>query len=232
MANIEHGTLGYAEAHVPHFAEYANKTAREAVSGLVTGDDYKESESTMALGALLAMTNAQNKRRLMAESNDVSMQSTLEEWLAVVADLGFDVLLDEPIEGTEDRLRVFWRDGVLLKMDSYWGNTSVNSANFVCNWKGERNDLFSCSNGYAGEIDGLSVWDVNVDAREALRFHIEQLEQRGVILPKWIKSPFLWLLSYQDSKQPNYDYKKINAERISQFPDFVRNAMNSAPTDQ
>ncbi len=41
MANIEHGTLGYAEAHVPHFAEYANKTAREAVSGLVTGDDYK-----------------------------------------------------------------------------------------------------------------------------------------------------------------------------------------------
>ena len=41
MANIEHGTLGYAEAHVPHFAEYANATAREGATGLTSADDYK-----------------------------------------------------------------------------------------------------------------------------------------------------------------------------------------------
>jgi len=41
MGNTEHGNLGYAEQHVVHFKEYANKTAREAASGLVIGDDHK-----------------------------------------------------------------------------------------------------------------------------------------------------------------------------------------------
>ena len=41
MGNMAHEDLGYAEQHVVHFKEYANKTAREAASGLVIGDDHK-----------------------------------------------------------------------------------------------------------------------------------------------------------------------------------------------
>ena len=38
MADISHKTLGYAEAHVFHFAEYANAAARTGAAGLATAD--------------------------------------------------------------------------------------------------------------------------------------------------------------------------------------------------
>ena len=41
MADISHKTLGYAEAHVIHFAEYANAAARTGAVGLTSADNKK-----------------------------------------------------------------------------------------------------------------------------------------------------------------------------------------------
>ncbi len=41
MADISHKTLGYAEAHVFHFAEYANAAARTGAGGLSSADNNK-----------------------------------------------------------------------------------------------------------------------------------------------------------------------------------------------
>ena len=191
----------------------------------ITGCDYKDDEYTTVLGMILAQAHGAEKRKLLSDNNDVHMQSTLEEYLAVVASLGFEEILNETIPGTEDRYMVFWRNGVLLDFDTYFDGKSINSANLNLQFQGSRADLPPSSNGFAGEVDGESVWYMRIDAREGLRFNLEHLEERGTILPKWVTRPFLWLLHYRDTKQDGYDYKAINKARIAKFPQHVREAM-------
>jgi len=191
-----------------------------------TGKHWSESETTGFIGMALAMEHNRHKAEVLSQADDTYMSQSLEQWLGVVERLGFEKMLDEPIEGTADRFRLFWRPGVLLKMDSYWDDKSVNSAGIALCFKGDRNVLPSCSNGHACDVDGIPVWSVEKDAREGLRYFLAQIEAGGEILTKWPKRPFIWLLSYKDSKVEGYDYNAINEARIAKLPEHVRSAIN------
>jgi len=191
-----------------------------------TGKHWSESETTGLIGMALALEHNRHKAKVLAATDDTHFGQTLQQWNATIERLGFEKVLDEPIEGTGDRYRIWWRSGVLLSSDSYYDDTSVNSANAYLNYRGPRDGMYGSSNGHIADVDGAPVWDCGKDAREGFRFFLTRLEASGEILPVWIKQPFLWLLHYKDSKQPNYDYKTISADRIARLPEHVRSALS------
>lgn len=65
------------------------------------------------------------------------------------------------------------------------------------------------------------------DCREAIKFKLANLREFGDFVVSWKKSPFLWLLHYEDSKADRYDYKKINRERISMLPKYVQEGVDT-----
>lgn len=190
-----------------------------------TGKHWQESEMTGFLGMALALEHNRHKAEVLAKADDTHMSQTLPQWLGVIERLGFEKVLDEPVEGTGDRFRIFWRPGCLLRTDSYFDDTAVNSAEVYLNFRGPRVALPPCSNGFVSDVDGQPVWDVGKDAREGLRFFLQRLESGGEILPNWVKKGFLWLLDYAQPKQTGYDHDALNAERIARLPEHVRSAI-------
>ena len=64
------------------------------------------------------------------------------------------------------------------------------------------------------------------DCREAIKFNISQLNKNGKFLKKWVKSPFLWILHYMDTKEEGYDHEKITSERFNKLPKYVIDSIN------
>jgi hypothetical protein len=124
-------------------------------------------------------------------------------------------ILDPTYPG--DKLMIFWRkDGVLLVTDTY--GKRINNAKAYLNYRGPWEACEKCS--YGGGHPS-----VEKDARKGLRFTLDRMKELGEILPKWEHRPFLWLLSYMDTKRKDYDYKAINAARIEKLPKEVQEAI-------
>lgn len=193
----------------------------------ITGKSYKEDENTSQLGFLLHMDHGQKKAKILAENNDTYFGQTLREWIGVIEDMGFVLLYCGDVQGTKDKWRIFWKDGILIFCDSYHDDTVINGGVAYFNYKGPRCAMNSCSSGHAGEIDGIDVWEASRDIREGFRFAINEMESNGEFLSHWVKTPFLWLLNYMDSKVKDYDYKKINEGRIALLPEHVKNAISN-----
>ena len=192
----------------------------------ITGRSYKDDDSTTWLGMALGMHNGVEKRALLEANNDTHSSQPLAEWIAVVKSMGFHLLHEQEVPGTADKFRMWWKPGLLLVSDSYRGDKVVNGAKVYFNYRGPRGSMYRCSSGWAGEQDGVDVWEGSYDAREGLRFALERMEAAGEFLPVWVKAPFLWLLHYADSKAEGYDYKAINAQRIALLPEEVRAAIS------
>lgn len=195
----------------------------------LTGNSYKTDADTEWLGVALHLAHSQTKRDLLKGAGDTYWAQPMPEWMAVVEGLGFELVHVEPIPSTEDVYRIWWRDdGLLLKADSYWGDKSVNSASVVFNFDGPRNSMHQCSNGFAGERDGRQVWYGDRDAREGLRFALDRMERTGRFVRPWVKTPFLWLLHYQDAKAKGYDHQAITKARIAQLPAHIQECITGA----
>lgn len=198
-----------------------------------TGSSYKESEFTQHIGFLNHLEHVQKKEEALVEADDTVFSNKLSRYLRIVKDIGFDLALEFPFVGRpsgsesvyDERMFVFWRDGILLVFDTYLED-SVNGGKFYYNWI--PNDYkegykYTSSGGYYGE-DPM-FWAGDHDCREALRFHIRRLDENGKILPVWEKRPFLWLLNYMDTKDDKYDYEKINRDRIAMLPKEIQKAI-------
>lgn len=198
-------------------------------AGRITGNSYKEDDATVWLGMALMQEQRKVKNELLSANRDTnSWGQTLAEWMAVVEDMGFRLILTDDIPGTGDKFRIWWRDGVLLKADSYSGDTTVNIGSAHFNYHGPRNAMHRCSSSWACDKDGVAVWDGSRDAREGLRFALDRMADAGTFLPKWEKQGFLWLLHYKDTKDKDYDYTAITAERIARLPVDVQDAIRGA----
>lgn len=172
----------------------------------------------------------------MNKNNPDGFSQTAEEFIEALEGLGFQKVLQQDIpndewgDGKLDQYYIFWRNGILLTFDTYWGGKSVNSANAYFNYKrrGEKGRLRGCGGHVAESIPNSKNYDIYIgsrDAREGLRLFIEEAEQNGEFLQTWIQRPFLWLLHYMDEKVEGYDYKAINATRIAQLPEEVQNSI-------
>ena len=191
----------------------------------ITGKSYKTDGDTEMLGVALHMSHSQKKKELLKSAGDTYWAMPMSEWFAVVQSMGFERIFSMPIPETNDHFHILWKPGVLLTVDTYWGDKSVNSAKAHFNYKGPRSAMFKCSSGHAGTVDGEEVWEGSVDAREGFRFAMDRMQAAGEFLPVWIGNPFLWLLHYMDTKKGGYSYEAINAERIALLPPHVQSAI-------
>lgn len=184
----------------------------------ITGVSYKDEQSTALLGMLLMHQQGAKKNELLKANNDTSYSNSLQENLAVLKDMGFQMLICEPIENTGDMWRVFWKPGVLIFCDSYSGDKTLNSGNAYFNYYGNPPSSLRCSYSWCGEINGTPVLSCGLDIREGFRHQMEAISENGQLLETWIERPFLWLLHYQDTKIDGFIYGTINEERISMLP--------------
>ena len=196
----------------------------------LAGKSYKEDLDVARLGMVLGMQKNEETKAMMYLTKDTHFSQTLAEFKEVLVDMGFkEVYVCDIPEGSYskgDKFYIYWNpEGLLICFDSYNGNTSVNGGSCYFNYAGDRDAMFQCSNGFAGEVDGVNVYSGHKDVREGLRFTLNQMKENGKILDKWIERPFLWLLHYMDTKVEGYDYKKISEERIAQLPKEVQEAI-------
>lgn len=204
----------------------------------LTGESYKESEDTLALGMLLHMVKGDAVREEMGLRDDTFYGSSFEDALRVLAELGFEVIHQHEFfpksygseEPRTEQYIVLWRDGVLATLVSYNG-TSVNNLELFYNWQ-PNEDVRHSPSGASGHLhgesydQGVKIWIGHQDARTGLRHILNRLETTGKFLTSWIESPFLYLMDYA-LEAAGADYKVVTAEVISTFPTEVREALGS-----
>jgi len=188
------------------------------------GVSYKEDESVVWASMALSQQNAKEKEGLLKLNDDTHWGITIPEFKRLLSRLGFEILLEDALS-SGDVFRVCWNpEGLLLATDSYYGDKKINGGNVYCFYKGEYSAI-NTSGGGSVSPEGDDLFAVSKDIREGLRFFIEGLKSGGEFLPIWPKTPFLWLLSYEDSKVEGYDFKKITLDRIHRLPKHVQDAI-------
>jgi len=201
----------------------------------ITGESIHDDKSAAtALGMGLHMVLGQKKRELLKETNDTYFSMLVGEFCAVLIMNGFTKVLTVPFIGTgygddqnvQEYFYLFWNKdkSILVAFDTF-NDKSVNGAKAYFNWReyeGQWHDMPINGGGRHGGFIGESI-----DAREGLIRYIERMEMGGEFLKKWESDPFLWLLHYMDTKEPGYNYKAINKERIKLLPAEVRAAINT-----
>ncbi|MCC6404831.1 MAG: hypothetical protein IT405_00370 [Candidatus Yanofskybacteria bacterium] len=162
------------------------------------------------LGFMLFQDANARKEQALTEADDTVLLGDLERYLRIVAAEGFTEVLRVPFtvednygssggEVKREALFVFFhdRDGILLVFDTYGGG-KVNSGHFYYNWVPKRSQQLGMPTGASGGWYGERLWVGHHDCREALRFKLRRLRQRGSFVPTWQRQPFLWLLHYGD----------------------------------
>lgn len=190
----------------------------------ITGNEYKDDAETTHVGMALAMLNGEAKDRALTETDDTRWSLDFAGTVALWKRLGFAVVYERPFKGSDETFLVLWHpDGILGTIESYHGDR-VNTQKVYYNVRPVGTEYLPWGVISSGRYtDG--VWVGDHDAREGLRFNLDQLRAHGDFLPVWVERPFLWLLTYEDSKVDGYDYKAINADIIEQFPENVRSAI-------
>lgn len=192
----------------------------------VTGKSYKEDEATSALGFLLHLANVEAKQRAAAASDDTHYSSSLEDTLRIYRELGFTELLLDRFEGSDgapETYRILWHeDGILATVESYQ-TTHRNNTKIWYNVRFPDGAGWPVTS--SGQYLDDHVWVGDHDMREGMRVKLAGLRGAGTFLPVWRKRPFLWLLTYMDSKVEGYDHKAITEERISRLPEHVQAAI-------
>ena len=202
----------------------------------LTGQSYKDSEVTMKLGLGLSLKKRRQLDQLLTEAADTKFSEAVENYIRKIEEEGFICVLRLPFESNwasaeENRpteiFYVYWKrdEALLLCFDTLRGR--INGGKVYYNikpyeeidWQREFCGSISSGSFYEG------VWCGDHDCREALRFNIARLRQHGTFLAKWVKQPFLWLLHFMDTKTEDYDYKRINRERLAMLPENVRSAI-------
>lgn len=163
------------------------------------------------------------------------------------------------VETYQDTFYIFWdaRRGLLLCFDTYSANTAktpkdihVNSGNVYFNWRPKDKGIFDfpvsggmkmtarpgnrfASKRGARQSEALfrkyAVAACNLDIREGLFRHLNDMERHGTFLSEWRAKPFMWLLTWSESRYSGGSkdkYTKIVEERIASLPEHVRAAIS------
>lgn len=197
----------------------------------VTGKSYKEDASTMGLGVMLQMSNEKEKRILLEGNDDTTFTNTVENYIRILRDIGFEEVKQYHFEGRDgyqEILYIFWdaKRGILLRFDTY-KEDQVNSAKMYYNWlpHDETNAPWHIRGGGHYVND---VWIGDKDAREALRHVIHKHEEYGSFVLPWVAGPRFYLVGYNEfvnEKRPlEYfeDRKQLSYTRFLELPIHVR----------
>lgn len=197
----------------------------------ITGHSYKDNEDTLNLGFLLLHETTKAKQKALEERGDTHMNSDLQEQLTVMEMHGFETVLCDPF-GEGESFRIMWHPkGILATVESY-RTTRRNSCRFYYNVKFSPETVENWSeytssgrfSTYDTETDTY-IWVGDHDGREAFAHTFTRLSEAGEFLSPWEEQPFLWLVTYEEAQEKNYDFKALNDERISRLPEYVRTAI-------
>lgn len=195
----------------------------------ITGVDYKDDEGTLLLGMSMAMLHNRAKEIALCEANDTHFRQTFDEAVAIFADMGFAEVLRDTFAGQDDRedtYLVLWHpEGLLATCESY--GEHLNTAKVLYNYA-HANGALRWDLTSSGRFREDGVWVGDHDAREGIRHNLNALRAEGEFLSTWVERPFLWLLTYMDTKVEGYDYDAINEERVARLPEHVRQAITPA----
>ena len=203
----------------------------------ITGESYKDSESTMLLGLGLHIRNNQARRAMLVDAGDVHHSMPLDQYEACVGRMGFERVLCLPFvddrygERVENSLRIYWnaRISSLLHLDTYYGDRSVNGGNWHYAWKpNDGANRYDCTS--SGSFTKEGIWFGDHDCREGIGLAIRQFESNGAFVKQWPKSYRLpWLAHYLDWKTNSYDWRansahvnRVSAERWLMLPEGIR----------
>jgi hypothetical protein len=215
-----------------------------ATAEKVTGKSYKDDQNTADVGMGLFMAHNKAKEDLLIANDDTHFNIAYSEAERIIVSLGFRDALVVPFkdaEGRDEALRIMYRRGVLLILESY--RDHANSIKIHFNLKPHnQNDHFPdrMSGGCVGVKDGKAIESFgdkewanrdykiyygNVDARSGLRHIMQKLEQQGEFVTPWVKIPHLWMVTYaeahhksEDWQEASKNYDQINKERLLQLP--------------
>jgi hypothetical protein len=189
------------------------------------------------IGALLLVYHSATRtNEHLQKIGDSCHLSPFDDMIALVESEGFvqiyeTCFVDDLHDGHEhtERFLVFFKadEGIIITLESYRGR--VNGANMYYNID-LKPDGYNNGCTYSGHFffnpDGTySVYIGLHDIREGFRYKLNTLRSNGKFLAKWIERPFLWFLTYMDTKG-SYDYKAMNANVIAQFPQNVIDAIS------
>ena len=220
----------------------------------LTGKSYKTDKETELLGLGMHITHVQFRKQILESIGDTTFSNTLERYLRIIGGMGFEEALKIPFKGSgyseNDPIdEVFYifihrTKGLMLYFDTFGGD-SVNGSHLLFAWKPIDGKEYSVhySGGWESESDpkwrhnpkyeerGMpedSYIPGSIDAREAFKHQVKQLDNNGTLLVPWPKydGRFMWLLHYMDTKEEGYDYKTISAERIAMMPQWARDVIN------
>lgn len=214
-----------------------------ATAEKITGRSAANNETGM-LGLGLQIERQAALREVLTTHRDVHFSSPLCAYKDLLTDLGFTRVLSLPFiargyRRTEERhetFQVWWHaaDGLLAKFDSY-GGTGMNGGKVLFNWRphdqvspwGHTSGL-GLSGGctrHGPPEDSELIGAYDFDVREAVRYKLDRLRERGTFVTPWRERPWLWLLHHEDTKTEGYDHAAINAERVAMLPPEVQRAI-------
>lgn len=200
----------------------------------LTGQSYKTDKLTESLGLIMHITHGQHKQAMLQAAGDTHMSMQFTDLLVMVEAEGFERLHTINFDGNvfypneperPEEFIIFWHpDGILLTAESY--DTRVNNVKIYFNaiLSDDLNWRYGMSGHYAKRGD-KTIAVGYIDVREGFRHTLNGLREHG-FLPVWEESPFLWLLTYADTKVEGYDYVALNKERLSHLPEAVQKAIN------
>src|SRR5690242_3485954 len=95
----------------------------------ITGKSYKEDKQTEALSLFLHLQKVQDLDSLLSITNDTRFSNTIQNYLRICKDIGFDVVYQESFHSDkwnkDDILYVLYhKDGILLKFDTFGDNVN------------------------------------------------------------------------------------------------------------
>lgn len=199
----------------------------------MTGQSYKDDSDTSALGFAIHLQHAKVKQAALESTGDTYFRMDYAQATAVYERLGFVKVATFPFIGSDDKsdeLSLWWHaDGLLLKAETY-RTTGLNASTVFYNFRlrePRHPEAWSRLSSH-GPIDGSDARTGSHDAREGLAANLAGLREVADLMPAWEEQPFLWLLTYMDTKDDDYDYKAITAERVAALPADVRAAVGDA----
>lgn len=153
-------------------------------------------------------------------------ESSVEEAHSIFEEEGFEKILEIPFHSdffnADEKLFVFFniKEGILISHDTFLGH--INGGSFYYNWKPSWGSHNVTSSGYMRE--GILIGHHPI--RENFRYNLNQLRRNGHFVPIWADpTQFIWLLHFEDVRDPNFNYININRERIKMFPEEVQEAI-------
>ena len=193
-------------------------------------------EDSLKIAECLEILKEDEVKHTLTTDKDTGFETTVAEFIAIAKSEGFTEIYHEQYRSgfwkNKEDFYIFFseKEGILLVFNSYEGKT-ISSAYYYYNWQPNLDAKFDSYCQALGSRDKQTTIDLKYytggnSARGVLRMNLQTLRRNGKFLTPWLQRPLsLWLLNDKEEDKKSDDSDKINAKKISKFPESVQKAI-------